>query len=274
MAVDLTALASLSTAATSLSSLILATPNVVKGYQPQNPFNPDGSISTLKPPPTFIFNYEGENKVTLDNEITDHYIEGNTALQDHIAQKPEIISTNGFIAELNDIAPAVLQPLKSAADRLTTISGYLPGLSLSAQIAYNEAAFLYANAQNAANAATALWSSIGGGSNQNQTKQQIAFQAWYGYRQANTLFTVQTPWGIFSDCAIQNITTVQDDTTQVVTEFSVIFKKMRFSTTQALTSANILEGRAAAQAGQNVNLGTSTPVPATTSFAQSLAGAK
>src|SRR5271170_7629799 len=119
--------ASLSTATTgitALSNLIVVSPQSTTGYQPQNPPSASGVISTAQQPPAILFHYEGEQTVALESDITDHYIEDNTAIQDQIALKPVMITTHGFIGELNDVPPSFLSLLQSASQKLTTISAY------------------------------------------------------------------------------------------------------------------------------------------------------
>lgn len=260
---------SAATTATSLANLIVVTANSVVGYQPQN----GSSLLNQTPvaqPPSLVFNYEGEQTVTIESDITDHYVEDNTAVQDQIALRPEIITTHGFVGELNDIAPPALQFLQAAASALTTISPYLPDISVSALIAYNEATFAYNVAANAINTGVAAWSSINGGGGQTvlnlssqinttglQSKQAVYFQQFYAYWQNRVLFTVQTPWGVFANCAIRTLRAIQDETTNVITDFDVSFKVMRFA--QTLVTSASQQGRLGAQASPLINGGTSTP---------------
>src|SRR6266576_7254366 len=103
---NISALSQLTSAATALSNLILVSPQTTIGYQPQN--TPTQNGQTNQPPPALLFHYEGEQTASLQSDITDHYIEDNTALQDQIALKPEETTTHGFIGELNDVAPPAL----------------------------------------------------------------------------------------------------------------------------------------------------------------------
>lgn len=281
MAVNLSALAPITTAATALSNLVLVSPQSTVGYQPQNPPNADGTSSTAEAPPSFVFNYEGEQTVTLESDITDHFVEDNTAVQDQIALKPETITTHGFIGELNDVPPAALQILKTAADKLTTIGAYTPQLSETALLAYSEAFLLYQVAANAANSAVSAWSSIGNlvsGSNgqsvvgssgievaSSQNKQQTAFQQFYGFWRSRVLFTVQTPWAVFQNMAIRSLRAIQDAETNVITDFEVTFKMIRNAATISLAGgiAAALSGRASTQANGLSDLGTSSPTSST-----------
>lgn len=267
MALDLNALSSATTTATALSNLILATPNTVIGYQPQNKPDTNGTPSPLALNPPILFNYEGEQSVTFQSDITDHYIEDNTAIQDQIALRPLEITTHGLIGELNDVAPPVLATAKAIANRLTVIGAYTPGLSATALLAYAEAAQAYQVAQLAAAAAVSAWSSIPGSETlskfSNQNKQQIIFGQLRGYFESRTLFTVQTPWAIFNNMAIKSLRAVQDAETRVITDFELTFKMMRFTNTLVLGGGIKLDssGRAVQQDGSTVdfNVGSTGP---------------
>lgn len=272
--INLSALEPDITKATALFGLILVTPQSTKGYQPQNPPNPDGSPSLAPPPPSILFHYEGEQTALLESDITDHFVEDNTAVQDQIALKPEIITTHGFIGELNDVAPLVLKPLQFVADKLTAVTAYEPELTTTAQLAYTNAFFLYQVGASALNSAVSAWNSISGLAGQsvineqgltlqaNQSKQQSAFQQFYGYWRSRTLFTVQTPWAIFQNMAIQRLRAIQDAETNVITDFEVSFKMIRkASTLTSLSRVVSFSNRAAAQAAGLSDIGTSSPTP-------------
>lgn len=266
---NLSALAPLTTKATALSNLILVSPSGTMAYQPQNLPSEAGKEA----PPSFVFQYEGEQAVTAESDIPDHYVEDNTSVQDQISLKPIIYVTRGYIGELNDVTPDFLKPVKFIANKLTNIVGYTPGLTTTGLIAYAQAFFLYQVAQNAANSAVSAWSSIsslfGGGSSAPQNKQQVAFQQLYGYWAERRLFTVQTPWTVYQNMAIQKLRALQEDGSSVITDFEVTFKQIRFASTLTEfggfldSSVGKFQGQAAAQASSLTNLGTSSPVQST-----------
>lgn len=268
---DLDILAQATTKASALNNLILVTPKKNIGYQPQNKKSNESGISEeTKQPDAFLFDYEGEQSITLKSNITDHYVEDNTTLQDQIALAPEIIKVSGFIGELTNTPPKELLTLRNTAQRLYTISSFTPELSISALQAYNAAKLIYDIAKQTKNAAIQGWSSISGKSTDpTQTKQQIAFATFYGYWRARTLFTIQTPWRIFEDCAIDTLTASQGGDTELITGFEISFKQMRFADTQTLTTEQFqilnfinAEGRTFNQGYPEVNIGPNTPVGA------------
>lgn len=265
---NISSLTPITTTATALSNLILVSPQATVGYQPQN--NP--TSSTMKPPPAILFHYEGEQTALIESDITDHFIEDNTAIADQIALRPELITTQGFIGELNNVAPGILAALQTLADKLTVISAYVPVLSETAIIAYTEAFQLYQVGANAVNSAVSAWSTLNGTSGEsvingqgitiqpNQTKQQTAFQQFYGYWRNRTLFTVQTPWAVFQNMAIKSLRAIQDADTNMLTDFEVTFKIIR--TAQNATSIfTSVQGRLGSQSAGVTDLGTSTPPP-------------
>lgn len=277
MAINLSALSNVTTAAKALSNLILVSPQQVTGYQPQ--LGPSYSRETGTPPKAILFNYEGEQVASLTTDITDHYIEDNSTIQDQAALKPVLITTQGFIGELNDIAPAALEAVKEVAEKLTTVGSYVPQLSTTALLAYANAFQLYQTASSIVDSAVQTWSSILGDDNQSvingaglipggapQTKQQIYFQQFYGYWQNRTLFSIQTPWAIFQDMMIQTLTATQSAETNVITDFQITFKQLRFASTQQVGNVlysdnNNFMGRAFSQGARVLNLGTSTLEP-------------
>lgn len=289
MAANLSSLTPITTTATALSNLVLVTPQSVVGYQPQNGFSYTTGSQTYTNP-ALLFHYEGEQNVVLESDITDHFIENNTALQDQISLKPVMITTHGFIGELNDIAPignAIIQTLQA---KLTTISAYTPELTIVADIAYNEAFQAYQVAASAVTSAVSAWGSldnllVGGGYGENvignsglanavtgknsstiynlmQTKQQLAFQQFYGYWYARTLFTVQTPWAVFQNMAIMRLRSIQESETQTISDFEITFKQINlaFTSTGSNQAAQAYQNRALNQnqAGNPVNNGTSS----------------
>ncbi len=262
--------------ASSLSNLIVASPQNTIGYQPTNPVSSGFSLGNalsnlLNPAPaSLLFHYEGEQTVSLESDITDHYVEDNTAVQDQIALRPVIITTHGFIGELNNVPPPALAILQTIAQKLQTLSPYTPQLSISAIIAYNNAFQIYQSSQALVNAASSAWSSITGsggesviGSNglnaqPNQNLQQTMFQQFYGYWNSRTLFTVQTPWAVFQNMAIYKLRAIQSEETNVITDFEVSFKQIRTAST-LLGLPPILSSVAAGQSASATQLGTQTP---------------
>jgi hypothetical protein len=280
-----TALSNAATAALALGNLILVVPTIanslnnnIQGYQPQLPPKSDGTPSQAAQPKYFLFDYEGEQSIELTSDITDHFIEDNSSIQDNIALKPVKVTTKGFVSELNDIAPTVLQPLKTVVQKLTALNAYAPAISATAQIAYNEAFFAYQTALSAANSSVQAWSSLSQSKQQllqgneftnpfnfntslfaTQTRQQIAFQGFYGYWISRTLFSIQTPWAIFKNMAIEKLRPIQSEDSQSFSTFEITFKQIRTVQSALIPPKSaVAQGRLNPQSQALVNNGTNT----------------
>lgn len=260
MALNLSALSSVTTAAKSIANVILVTPQADVGLVPlpatASADQQNGTTQDLAP---IIFDFQGEQSVDLASDITDNYTEDNQTLQDQIALRPEIIRTNGYIADLNDIVPAALKPLQTAALKLTTLTAYTPNLTLAALIALNEATTAYNVGKLAVSAATSKW----GSSATQQNKQQAAYLRFMGYWRERRLFKVQTPWAIFPFCAIQNVRAVQSEETRTISTFEVTFKAIRFARTVQSGFVDFGQGRFNNQAAPLLDNGNSTPASGT-----------
>lgn len=295
---NLSSLTPITTTATALSSIVLVTPQQVVGYQPQNGFTNNSSSAQLYTNPALLFHYEGEQNVNLESDITDHYIEDNTAIQDQITQRPETITTHGFIGELNDVAPIGSQFIQSLQSKLTVIGSYSPQLTIDALIAYNEAFQAYQIVANAVTSAVSSWATISSGFsngenvignnglvnpvtgpassfafNLTQNRQQLAFQQFYGYWSSRTLFTVQTPWAVFQNMAIQRLRAIQDAETNMITDFEITFKRIRLAKliTIGSTSQSIKDSPADAQSATPIQ-NSSSPSVAPVSFDGAILG--
>lgn len=300
--INLNPLSTATTAAIGLSNLILVTPENVSGKRPG--YQPQGKTDKEPLPPKILFQYEGEQSVILESDVTDHFTEDNTVINDQVALRPETYSVTGYIGELTNAPPnRFFEYAKFAAEKITIIDAYTPALSVTALEAYNHAVFLYNIAINASNAAVASYSSMWGSNNeavitgndsqntldlftkegiQAQNKQQIAFQQFYGYWRQRTLFTVQTPWAIFKNMVIKTLRAVQGEDSKVITSFEITFKILRFAKTKTskVTSpqskgevdATKVVGHPYYQAQQKVPIGSVIPTLSTKAATAFLGG--
>ena len=275
MAIDLSSLSESAYTLNAATNLILVRPQQRLGYRAQNSTGLDEAI---------LFNFEMDNKVNLESDITDYFVEDNTALQDQISLKPETITVRGVVGELNNVPPAILDGLVATArDRLVNISAYAPELSLTAQRAYNlafqgyqlaanslknvnatlESAFNQFSGENISNetiiGSNGIVERNGFAATSSQTQQQIYFRKFYTYWRNRNLFTVQTPWAIFKNMAIQKLTAIQDDESELISDFEIQFKAIRFA--EVTTTSAGFAGRLVAQASPTVNNGSSVGIP-------------
>lgn len=228
----------------------------------------------------FVFDAEGEAIANLSADITDHYTEDNTAVQDQIALHPEKITLKGYVGELvysnPGTSPTTLQTL---AQKLTSVSAFLPSLSAAAiqaqQALVNPASITFNNALSTTSNIYSLVQNIlsATGNMQNQQNAYNYFKALY---QSKTLMSIQTPWEFLTNMAIETITAIQPENSKYITDFAVTFKQMRIAQTSTTAfsaggiggvvapGGPIQQGDAALQAQPTSQLG---PTPgATTSI--------
>jgi hypothetical protein len=190
----------------------------------------------------YVFHIVEEDSMTFESDVTDHYVEDNTALQDHIALKPEIVRLRGLVAELHNTPPGgVMGALSGATKALGAVSAYVPGLAAGAQRLYNQAEQVVNTVNKVAGKINDVASAFGLASPADNA-QTKAFNEFRGRWARRETVTVETPWGVMEDMVIMSITARQDNTTRHVTSFEMTFKKIYIAQTET-EAANML-GRA------------------------------
>lgn len=220
------------------------------------------------PPPGiagFLFDVVNDDTMELESDITDYFVEDNTAVQDQIALRPETVTVTAEVAELVMAMPVTTSPATSA-NSLPLVGGLQPQLAPGAQAQQNRM-----QAINAANNAgiTSTRSLYGYYSSHlpqqpNQTKQSMIYGYFYQLWKGRQLFSVETPWGFFTNMAILSLTAHQGPTNRVVSDFSITFKKIRTARSLTITPGRVA-GRAVYQQSsvvQNGMVGQITVTPA------------
>lgn len=193
----------------------------------------------------FVFDIEGEARVELTNEITDHYVEDNGAIQDHIAVKPKKLTLRNYIGELVFRQDKTTDtPLQKAVQKLTVLDATLPTLAIGAQQAYNaierqaagtfSAGQAFTAATNTASNLYALVKNLVSSTN----RQQAASQYFKALRDQKMLFSVQTPFEFMTNMAIETIIAIQPEDSIYISNFSITLKEIRTASTVSITVGN------------------------------------
>lgn len=171
----------------------------------------------------------GDETLTVDSDVTDHYVESNTAYQDQISIKPKIYTVSGEVGELvwyqKDSASQIFGQV---AQRLEGVISFLPVRSKSFN-QFKDKAMKVAQwvdtASNVASKISNLWNSATTGS---LTHQQQAYQELLAMRDnRQPLPMIKTPWGILQDYVITNIKLTQPKETKDKSFISISFKEFR-----------------------------------------------
>ena len=198
----------------------------------------------------YVFDTQGESIASLNADITDHYTENNTALQDHIAIKPKRITLKGYVGELVYTVPNGNNStlLQQATQKLTTIAAYLPLINSAATQAESaisgiqSAGGTLASFAEAVPAAANIYGLVQNaiGSTGLLQRQQAAYQYFAACQSTATLLAIQTPWEFLTNMAIESIVATQGEESIFITDFSVTFKQIRIA--QVSTTSTLLSG--------------------------------
>jgi hypothetical protein len=207
---------------------------------------------------SFAFDYREVEETELEAEITDHWLEDNTAAQDHIALRPARVTLSGFVAEL--FLPAstlmtVLGVLSAATNALSAIPAYLGAQTvgntqLIAQ-ALTQAQNVVVQVEQAIARAAQLANLLGGLLNgPARNRQQSAYLQLKAYQQARIVFTVVTPWETLQNMVIESLHVVSPADSKDWSKFTVRLKQLQFVSTGEPTYVAALSSPVASAQGQ------------------------
>lgn len=224
----------------------------------------------------FVFDVEGETSVNLTAEITDHYLEDNTTIQDHIAIKPDKVVLKSYVGELvyydDEEGDSFVE---TATRKLTTLVSYAPILSQGAQQLFaqktsGDVLSLENFKENVTsltiNRAVDYWAFVKNLVGQ-QSRQQQAYVYFKSLMKGKYLLAVQTPFEYMTNMAIESIVARQDENEKYVSDFSITLKKIRTAEILNVPSGDVeyvenqtpqsdlYQGRASAQYSDEVYSG-------------------
>jgi hypothetical protein len=183
----------------------------------------------------FVFDVEGETQHKLKAEITDHYTENNSFIQDHIAINPTRITLKSAVGELvyreeND-GNSFLQNLTR---KLTILNDLIPDFSeatkqfkntfekgVSIEDIKNSDLFTQTSALNIWRLVKNLTPPI--------TRQEQAYMYFKALMQQKILVSVQTPFSFMTNMAIESIVAVQGEDSKYISTFTITLKEIRFA---------------------------------------------
>ncbi len=188
-----------------------------------------------------------EHSISLQNQITDNYVENNTSVQDQIAHSPLVVSLRGLSGELVYTPPTTAlnwmyskanslvqdtfnagEPMANTnilTDKLTVIPALLPPVDNITQMAKNAVQYVESSVKRYVKTVKNFTSD-----SVRQTRLQQIYADLSELRAANALLYVETPYGDFSDMAIQSITLRQGNENHI-TDVEMTLKQINYATT-------------------------------------------
>jgi hypothetical protein len=207
-----------------LSDVVLVSPYNEGAIKCENDYDSKGGLVS------FVFDVIGEQSSYIQTDITDHFIEDNSSIQDHVAIRPITVTVSGFQAELSNVTPPALEIIKKVIDKVASLQYYAPQLSVSAIRAYNIAFQLYQALENAKKAISKLTGI------EEQSKQQIAYDYFIQRIADRKLFEIDTPYKKFTSMAILSVRATQSEQSRYITDFEITFKQIRTAQTSTVST--------------------------------------
>ena len=203
----------------------------------------------------YAFDIIDEEQTRLESEITDHYVEDNTSVQDNIALKPIEVVARGFIGEHvfkeSFLAHTINNASQQIKGKLQPLGALSPKLSSFATKAFDKAQKLAkkidektSKIQNLYN----LFNNLGSIGDSEQAKAYVYFASAWENRQ---LFRIQTPYCFYNNMAIKSLKFIQSGQTKDKSQIEITFKQIR----KTKTAQSVSQGRRVAQTSERVNAG-------------------
>jgi len=177
----------------------------------------------------FVFDIDGTVTHTLESDITDHYLEDNTFMQDHWALKPEKVVLKNYQGEYLFTSPLTsppVQPLTFTPQQLyIQASSKIPSILIPVPK-------LPQMLQNKNKIQSSVLATMSRPIQRIPLPQGLRQASVYNFfknlRQARTLITVNTAYGNLTNMAIDNLVPFQDEDTQTLSEFTITLKQIHF----------------------------------------------
>lgn len=211
----------------------------------------------------FKFHVPEKEQIKMQSDVTDHYVDSGTPVQDHIAKKPITITLNGFQGDYFYSVNQIEDTLAKVIPTLALVKQFIPRLPDSTK---QKLAQKYLQSSINKEIPVALQNN-GTEYTLNSIDLFKLFQDLYKLKSPQTrafffleslwnsdaIFTVETTWKRYNNMLITDITPVRDNNADI-TEFSVSFKQIN-TTASLVQSLENATGRTRQQLAQIANKG-------------------
>ena len=198
----------------------------------------------------FKFNVPQSEQVRFENEITDHYVESNYAIQDHIARKPVVITLSGLIGDYFYTVNEIEDMLALITPTITLVKELIP--QITSVVKRQKVSFTKEQQQKLIKQDDGSYKvSVNGKQNEyefNTMDLFTLFQSLYKLKSAQTRaflffealwksgarFSVETTWKRYDNMVVQSVTPKRDNNADI-TEFTIVCKQMEFVSSKVET---------------------------------------
>lgn len=208
----------------------------------------------------FVFDIPGDIDLIRQADITDHWTEENTVINDHVAIKPLRITLTGYVGELVLKQPqGLIGALNKAQSILSTIPAYLGNYTPQMSGKISSAISSATNVANTINTAISRVGNIVGmfsKATPQKTRQQKAYQQLESLYLNKNIMWLETPYKSFENMIIESLSFTQDETTNTMSNVKVTLKQLRFAAiTYQAYNKQIYDSRAGAQRQPAADIG-------------------
>lgn len=230
---DINAITGLTTnSVSSLQALIFPQKGINEDIDPTTPQNVGITAIYNGKKEGFVFDLKEDYRLSLNSDITDHYVENNRAIQDHIALKPITIEVSGKVSEVNlntpydeegdvDFAKKALNAVDSYYNRLGSLPQFAPNIINQARDITNTAKGVYDTYKTFSSFVKKA------SGEQQQTRQSKIVSRFRDYWANRTKFVIVTPFCVLENMYILDFSANQPKNTKYVTEIKIKFKQIR-----------------------------------------------
>lgn len=197
------------------------------------------------------FSVVNSDEGVWSSDITDHYVEDGTAVQDNIVIQPVEFTISGFVGEqvFVDSLPNVTSKISEALSKLKPIAAFAPIVSNYSKAVVNASYFIENTISNFKNKIFFKDSS------QKSKVQTVVAEKLAEMQEARKLVTLSCDLGDFENMAIKSIRLKQEDTT-MQSDLVIELKQIRFVESYLTTAdAKKYAGRCKQQRELQENLG-------------------
>lgn len=189
----------------------------------------------------FKFHVPQTEMVNFENEVTDHYIDTNSAIQDHIVQKPITITVSGLVGDYFYSNNEIEDMVALITPTLALVKEFLPNITDKTVKRLTDAQVGHINLPNVQIPDGNIYFQLQSDKNfefnivdlfklfQNlykiksaQTRAFIFFECLWKSR---ARFSVETTWKRYDNMIVQKVQAKRDNNADI-TEFSITFKQI------------------------------------------------
>lgn len=181
---------------------------------------------------TWKFDIPAQETVTHEADVTEHYTESGSYIEDHIIIKPIKIQLGGFIGELVHKRDNSDSGGNSAtvASKLTDVDAYHDEQTDQGSQIQTASQTKAQEDIDSAQSETEQYN----GTAESQSLQTQAYNQIISIFKAKQVVSCQTPWAIFDSMLIESVVAKQDEDSDEISEFTVALKEARFTDTEVV----------------------------------------